>query len=159
MMELGGEGLRTLSMDHHGLVAATCKDLGIVERINKRIKCQDDRRVVSTGHAVVAMILNGLGFSNRRLYLTHQFFANKPIESLLGADIQASDITDYTLGHALDEISSYGSSKLFGEVAYEVALENDLFCLSLNQICSNINWHPWKMYESKHVMDWIWLDI
>lgn len=125
-MELGGEGLRTLSMDHHGLVAATCKDLGIVERINKRIKCQDDRRVVSTGHAVVAMILNGLGFSNRRLYLTHQFFANKPIASLLGADIQASDITDYTLGHALDEISSYGSSKLFGEVAYEVALENDL---------------------------------
>jgi transposase len=125
-MEIGGEEIQTLAMDHHGLVAAMCKDLGIAEKINLRIGAKDERRVVSAGKAVVVMILNGLGFTNRRLYLTHQFFETKPTEILLDEPIKASDITDYTLGHALDEIATYGSSKLFGEVAFEIALENDL---------------------------------
>lgn len=125
-MEIAGEEIKTLTMDHHGLVAAVCKDLGIAEKINKRIGKTDDRRVVSTGKAIVAMILNGLGFTNRRLYLTHQFFETKPVEILLNDEIKASDITDYTLGHALDEIWAYGSSKMFGEIAFEVAIENDL---------------------------------
>lgn len=132
-MEIAGDEIQTLSLDHHGLVAAVCKDLGIAERINARIKNADERRVVSTGKAAVAMILNGLGFTNRRLYLTHQFFETKPTETLLDEPIKASDITDYTLGHALDEIAEYGSSKLFGEVAFEVALENNLLS-TLNHI-------------------------
>ncbi len=59
---------------------------------------------LSPGMAVVAMILNGLGFMNRRLYLTHQFFESKAVERLLGPDLDAKDITDYTLGHTLDKI-------------------------------------------------------
>lgn len=125
-MEIGGQEIQTLNMDHHGIVAAMCKDLGLSEKIDSRIGSQDPRRKVSPGKAVVAMILNGLGFTNRRLYLTHQFFATKPIERLLDAPIQSSDITDHTLGHTLDEIAEYGASKLFGEVAFETALENDL---------------------------------
>ena len=125
-MEMVGEEIKTLSMDHHGLVAAVCQDLGIAEKIDRRMGERDDRRVVSTGKAVVAMILNGLGFTNRRLYLTHQFFETKPVEILLDEAISAADITDYTLGHALDEIAAYGSSQLFGEIAFEIALENDL---------------------------------
>lgn len=132
-MEIAGEEIQTLSMDHHGLVAAVCKDLGIAEKINTRIGKADERRIVSTGKAAVAMILNGLGFTNRRLYLTHQFFETKPTEILLDEAIKASDITDYTLGHALDEISEYGASKLFGEVAFEVAIENNLLGM-LNHI-------------------------
>jgi Domain of unknown function (DUF4277) len=42
-----------------------------------------NRQQVSVGTATVAMIPNGLGFSNRQLYLVPQFFANKPIEHLL----------------------------------------------------------------------------
>lgn len=133
VMDISGDEVKTQTMDHHGLVAATCKDLGIAEKINKRIGNSDERRVVSTGKAAVAMILNGLGFTNRRLYLTHQFFETKPVEILLDELIKASDITDYTLGHALDEIAAYGSSKLFGEVAFEIALEHDLLS-SLNHL-------------------------
>lgn len=125
MLEVAGEEISTLSMDHHGLVAAVCKDLKIAERIDARLKSAPDR-VVSAGQAVVAMILNGLGFTNRRLYLTHQFFETKPVSRLLDADIEAKDLTDYTLGHALDDIWSYGSSQLFGEVAFNVALDNSL---------------------------------
>lgn len=123
-MEIGGEEIKTMSMDHHGLVAAMCQELGIAEKINKRIGSDDERRVLSPGQSVEAMILNALGFTNRRLYLTHQFFETKPVERLLGGPVTAKDVTDYTLGHTLDEISKYGASKLFAEVAFEIALEN-----------------------------------
>ena len=113
-------------MDHHGLVAAVCKDLGIAKRIDERLNRRDPRRIVSAGTAAVAMILNGLGFTNRRLYLTPQFFESKPIERLLEGNISAENLDDNALGKALDEISAYGSSRLFGEVAFEIALENDL---------------------------------
>lgn len=127
----GGEAIKSYAMDHYGLVASVCKDLKIAERIDARISTQDKRRVVSPGKAVVAMILNGLGFTNRRLYLTHQFFESKPVERLLDEPIASSDLTDHTLGHALDEIAQYGSSRLFGEVSFETAIENKLL--------SNIN--------------------
>jgi transposase len=125
-MEIAGNEVRSVSLDHHGLVAAICKDLKISSRIDERIYNEDERRVVSPGKSVVAMILNGLGFTNRRLYLTSQFFENKPVELLLDAPIEAKDLTDYTLGHSLDEIAKYGSSKMFAELAFEIATEHDL---------------------------------
>jgi len=128
MLEVSGEEIQTLAMDHHGLVAAMCKELGVADKINEKLykEAPQQDRVVKPGQAVVAMILNGLGFTNRRLYLTHQFFEGKPVERLLDAPIQASDLTDYTLGHALDEIAAYGTTKLFGEVAFKIALEQDV---------------------------------
>jgi transposase len=126
-MEESGIELKTSAMDHHGLVAAVCKDIGIAEKIDARIGAKKDpRRIVSTGMAAVAMILNGLGFTNRRLYLTPQFFESKPVAQLFGENINAKQLDDHALGKALDEISEYGSSKLFGEVAFEIALENNL---------------------------------
>ena len=73
------ESIDTLTLDNHGIVAGVCKELKIAEIINSKLNYHPDR-VVSQGDAVVAMIINGLGFSNRRLYLTHQFFQNKPID-------------------------------------------------------------------------------
>lgn len=121
MQEVASENL-----DHYGLVAAVCKDLGIAEKINKTLGPGDPQRQVSAGISVVAMILNGLGFTNRRLYLTPQFFANKPVEKLLGEGIQASMLTAHTLGQTLDEISKYGVSKLFATIAFTIAVEQGL---------------------------------
>jgi transposase len=118
--------MSTEVVDHHGLVAAVCKDLGIAEKINRRIGSKDPRRKIQPGLAVVAMIINGLGFTNRRLYLTPQFFQSKAIEFLFDEQVTASDFNDQTLGKGLDEISSYGSSKLYGEVAFEIAMEQGL---------------------------------
>ena len=125
-MIVAGAELQTANMDHHGLVAAVCQELGIAKRIDEKLWNGDERRVISPGKAVVAMILNGLGFTNRRLYLTHQFYEDKPLDRLLDADIKAKDITDYTLGHTLDEIASYGATQLFGELSFNIALEHDL---------------------------------
>lgn len=125
MSEASDGKIQTAALDHHGLVAAICQDLKIAERIDDRLHCNPQRKV-SPGRAVLAMILNGLGFTNRRLYLTHQFFETKATERLLGSDLNAKDITDYTLGHTLDEIAEYGSSKLFAELAFGIAIDNNL---------------------------------
>lgn len=126
-MEIAGDNLKTSVLDHHGLVAAVCKDLDIANKIDKRLyKKADQRRIVSAGIGVVALILNGLGFTNRRLYLTPQFFASKPVDILLGPGITAEQLDDHALGKMLDEVSNYGSSQLFGELAFEIALENNL---------------------------------
>jgi transposase len=63
------------------------------------------------------MILNGLGFSNRQLYLVPQYFANKPVEHLLGAGIRAEMLNDDCLGRTLDWLYAHDSTKLFAGIA------------------------------------------
>ena len=125
-MEIAGKEMKIVTLDHLGIVAATCKDLGLEEKINTRLHSNDPRRIVSPGKAILAMILNGLGFSNRRLYLTPQFFQNKPVEKLLGPELEAKHIDDHTLGKALDEIAAYGVTNFFGELAFSIAQEQGL---------------------------------
>jgi hypothetical protein len=74
---------QTESLDHLGIVAGVCREAGIAEWLDER--AGDQRRSVSMGTATVAMILNGLGFSNRRLYLVPQYFENKPVEQRYGS--------------------------------------------------------------------------
>jgi transposase len=69
------------------------------------------------GTATVAMILNGLGFSNRRLYLVSQFFANKPVEHLLGPGITADMLHDDCLGRTLDWLYAHDPTALFAGIA------------------------------------------
>ena len=125
-MEIDNESFQTSTLDHHGLIAATCKDLGIARRIDELLNHTDKERVVTPGESVVAMIINGLGFTNRRLYLVSQFFENKPVERLIAPGLQSSDLTYDTLSHALDKISDYGESELYGRIALDVALDNKL---------------------------------
>ena len=68
-------------MDHLGIIAGVIHDLGIIEMIDSRI-APDEREEISTGEAIAGMILNGLGFSNRPISLTPQFFENKPMALL-----------------------------------------------------------------------------
>jgi transposase len=78
---------QTERLDHLGIVAGVCQEAGIAEWLDKQ--AGDSRRGVSVGKATVAMVLNGLGFSNRQLYLVPQYFENKPVEHLLGAGFSA----------------------------------------------------------------------
>src|SRR5438876_5036769 len=107
------ENVATTNLDHLGLVAAVCKDIKLKEIIDKKIGSKDPRRIVGPGLATVAMILNGLGFTNKRLYLTPQFFDNKPVERLLGEGLNANNFDEHALGRALDDIACYGASRFF----------------------------------------------
>jgi transposase len=67
------DSLKTQALENEGLVAAVTRDLGIVDRINQRLPTTDKANV-TMGQRVLAMILNGLGFTNDRLYLVPRFF-------------------------------------------------------------------------------------
>ncbi len=74
--------VNVLTLDHLGLVAAVVKKLGLVEKIDERLPTTDKAKV-SMGQRALALILNGLGFTNDRLYLMPRFFENKPVERLI----------------------------------------------------------------------------
>src|ERR1051326_6829633 len=102
-------------LDHLGIVAGICQEIGLAAWLD----AQDpsNRQQVSVGTATVAMILNGLGFSNRQLYLVPQFFANKPVEHLLGPGIRAEMLNDDCLGRTLDWLYAHNVTALFAGLA------------------------------------------
>jgi transposase len=102
-------------LDHLGIVAGVCQEIGLAAWLD----AQDptNRQQVSVGTATVAMILNGLGFSNRQLYLVPQYFANKPVEHLLGAGISADMLNDDCLGRTLDWLYAHDPTRLFAGIA------------------------------------------
>lgn len=63
------------------------------------------------------MILNGLGFAHRALYLTPHFFRDKPVGRLLGPGIAAEHLNDDTLGRTLDAIHAFGVEAFYYLVA------------------------------------------
>ena len=103
-------------LDHHGVVAGMIEELKLVEIIDARLG-QDEQEKVSAGEAVKAMILNGLGFSNRPLMLTPQFYENLPLEKLFRAGVKAQDFNRHKLGRTLDQAYEYGCDLLFSELA------------------------------------------
>lgn len=108
---------QSLNLDHLGLVAAMYDELGIGDVIDSQIIQDKDKRILSLGQAVKAMVLNGLGFVNQNLYLVPRFFASKPTEALLGKGIEAKHINDDALGRALDAVYEHGVTDLFYAIA------------------------------------------
>ena len=114
-------------LDHLGLVAATIEELRLVKRIDERIPVSKQKGGKTTiGQRVSAMILNGLGFIDDRLYMFPEFLKNKPVDRLLGEGLCAEDFNDDALGRALDKIHEYGETKLFSELAFEIGVEKNL---------------------------------
>ena len=66
------------------------------------------------------MIINGLGFSDRPLTLTPQFFEDKALELFFRPGVKAEFFNRFKLGRSLDKVFSYGCSKLFNEIALHV---------------------------------------
>jgi transposase len=106
-------------LDHLGLMASVINDLGLVSLIDARLK-PDEQETITPGEAVKGMILNGLGFANRPLSLTPQFFAGKPLDLLFRPGVEADMFNRFKLGRTLDEVNTYGCDLLFSEVALAV---------------------------------------
>ena len=112
-------------LDHLGIVAGVIKDLGIIELIDKNIE-PDDREDLTTGEAIAAMIINGLGFSDRPMSLIPEFFENKPLDKLIRAGIKSEQLNRFKLGRSLDKVSEYGCDLLFNKIGYEVCINNGI---------------------------------
>jgi transposase len=108
---------QTQRLDHLGIVAGVCREAGRAQWLDER--AGEQRRSVSIGTASVAMILNGLGFSNRQLYLVPQYFENKAVEHLLGEGITADRLNDDCLGRTLDWLYEHDVTTLFAALAFQ----------------------------------------
>lgn len=108
-------GLHTQRLDHLGIVAGICNEIGLIEQIDQQVGPK--KRKVSVGQAVQAMVLNGLGFVSRPLYLSPEFFENKPVELLVGEGITSIDLSDDCLGRALDALYASGVTETFASVS------------------------------------------
>ncbi len=115
-------------LEHLGLVAGMCDELGLVDLIDQLIPQDEEKPIVSLGQAVKAMILNGLGFANRALYLTPWFFSGKPVKRLIGEGIEAEHLNDDRLGRALDAIYEYNPNLLYSQLAVTVVNYLGLGC-------------------------------
>jgi len=102
-------------LDHLGVVAGVCEEIGLAAYLDRL--AGETNHHISMGTATVAMILNGLGFRNRRLYLVPQFFANKPVEHLLGPGIEAADLNDDGLDRTLDWLYAQDPTQVFAGIA------------------------------------------
>jgi transposase len=113
------EDIESKNIDHLGIIAGIIDEIGIVEKINE-IFSVDSREKVNTGEVIKAIILNGLGFVSRPLYLFPEFFKDKAVEHLIGAGIKAEDLNDDKIGRVMDKLYKYGLTKLFLIIALEV---------------------------------------
>lgn len=112
---MDSSGLHTQRLDHLGIVAGICNQIGLIEQIDQQVG--PNKRKVSVGQAVQAMVLNGLGFVSRPLYLSPEFFENKPVDLLVGEGIEAADLSDDCLGRALDALFESGVTEVFAGVS------------------------------------------
>ena len=108
--------IQVKNLDHLGLVAGIVDELRIVEIINELLGIQPGE-IVSAGLVVKAIILNGLGFVSRPLYLFPNFFEDKATEHLLGEGILPEHLNDDKIGRVMDKLYVKGLSNIFLSIA------------------------------------------
>jgi transposase len=140
-------------LDHLGLVAGFCKEVGFEEMINTKLPKVSHKSNISNGTLLIAMILNGLGFVSRTLHLYPEYFAEKPTERLLGKGILPSHINDDVMGRFLDDLYEAGVSEVYQPLALRVVKHLGLACQSLNM--DTTSFHVDGQYEqdidAKHI--------
>ena len=111
--------LSSAYLGHHGLVAGMYDELGIGSIIDENIPKQGQHKLP---HSIIvkAMIINTLGFNERRLYIFPEFFKNVDTERLLGAGVVPEDINDDVLGRTLDRIYEIDPTDLFLKIVLKV---------------------------------------
>ena len=106
------KNLEIKNLNHLGIIAGIIDEIGIVEIINDRLGT-DKKEIVNSGIIIKAIILNGLEFVARPLYLFPQFFEDKATEHLLGKGILPEHLNDDKIGRVMDKCYNYGISELF----------------------------------------------
>jgi transposase len=109
------------NFDHLGIVSVICDEIGIQEKLDSLIP-PDPQVKMTLGECVKLMIINGLGFTSRPLYLEAQFFESRPVQRFLGRDCTA-EINDDRLGRALDQCYDFGCDRLFAILASRAAIQ------------------------------------
>jgi transposase len=112
-------------LDHLGFIASVIKDVRLIGMVDARL-VPDAQEEITPGEAVAGMILNGLGFANRPLSLTPQFFANTPLDRLCRDGVRAERWNRCKLGRTLDEVHAYGGDLVCSALALAVCVQEGI---------------------------------
>jgi len=96
-------------------------ELGITEVREQATQQNPAMRLGTAGHAVTAMVLNGLGCVNQQLYLGPHFCQHKPLARLIAPGLRASPLPDDPLGRALATLYDLGVTALSSLIAATAA--------------------------------------
>ncbi len=105
-------------LGHLGLVGTYIQEAGIIENIDSLIpKKSNNPSHLTHGQVVALMVLNGVGYTTRPLYMTHNFFEAKDVEAMLGIKFETEWLNDDVIGRTMDELYNYGLTPLFSELS------------------------------------------
>ena len=116
---------RSKRLDHLGLVSGMIDELDLVNNLNNLLETDGIERQLSLGLVIKALILNGLGFAQRTLYMVSSFYSDKPIELLLGEGVEAGQLNDTVLGRCLDAIYAFGCTELYANLAPDICTKKE----------------------------------
>lgn len=114
------EKYESKNLGHLGLVSGMIEELGLVELIDNCLQIDGVERDLGIGMICKALVLNGLGFVQRTLYMVPTFFVDKPVDLLLGPGVTAGQLNNTVLGRALDSIHAYGCTELYTNIAPQI---------------------------------------
>lgn len=114
---LTNQEVTTKNLDHLGLIAGMCDEIGLVSTIDQEAGQQAFNKSLTYGEVVKCMILNGLGFVGRTLYLYSEYFEDKPLDLLFEKDLDSKQIDNNVLGRTLDKLFEIGVNELFTKIA------------------------------------------
>jgi transposase len=116
------ESIQTVA--HLGIVAGAYESLGIGGVIDRAIP-KTRHHNLAHSDTVALMVLNGLGFIERRLYLFPDFFDDIALSRLIGPGITKDVLNDDVFGRTLDAIAEYGPTELFNQIIAECLLPSE----------------------------------
>ena len=123
------------NIDHLGIVAGIIDSIGLVEIINESIGVNENEKV-NAGQVVKAMILNGLGFVSKPLYMFPKYFESIPCEHLIGSGVKAEYLNDDKLGRVMDKLFIKGLDSIFLSISLNV-IKNFKISLSTSHLDSS----------------------
>lgn len=104
------------NLDHLGIVSVICDEIKLVQTIDFLVPSHP-KALLTNGECIKLMVLNGLGFTSKPLYLEAEFFKNRPLERLLGREVDIKEISDDRLGRCLDRCFEANCNQLFASVS------------------------------------------
>lgn len=119
-MKLKPQEMEIQNIDHLGIVPRIIASIGIVEIINELIGVEKDEKV-NAGQVVKAMIINGLGFVSKPLYMFPKYFETIACEHLIGAGVKPEYLNDDKLGRVMDKLFIKGLDTIFFIIAVKAA--------------------------------------
>ena len=107
------------SIDHLGIVAGTYHKLGLAQIIDRALP-KTGQHHLSSSQILLALLLNGLGFTERRLYLFPDYCQHIDLERLVGPGVTPKQLNESVIGRLLDQIHAYGPTKLFTDLVTQM---------------------------------------